>query len=76
MEIFILGALLGVLGGAGLCVRYLRREVAADIGPRLRHLQLQLDNLESAINLALMTRYVELSESPQRAHTLPVAGKE
>jgi len=59
--IFVLGALLGVFLGAMLCVRYLRREIAADIGPRLRHVQLQLDNLEAAINLALVTRYAELS---------------
>jgi hypothetical protein len=62
--IFVVGALLGILGGGALCVRYLRREVAADIGPRLRRLQLQLDNLEAAINLALVTRYAELSQRP------------
>jgi hypothetical protein len=59
--IFLVGALLGVLAGGALCVRYLRREVAADIGPRLRRIQLQLDNLETAINLTLVTRYAELS---------------
>jgi hypothetical protein len=53
------------MGGA-LCVRYLRHEMAADICPRLRRLQLQLDNLESAVNLALVTRYAELgSQSPR-----------
>jgi hypothetical protein len=36
MLIFLVGALLGVLMGGALCVRYLRREVAADIGPKLR----------------------------------------
>jgi hypothetical protein len=61
MLIFLLGALLGVLVGGAFCVRYLRHEVAADIGPRLRHMQLQLDNLEAALNLAVMTRYAELS---------------
>lgn len=60
--IFLVGALLGVLVGGMLCVRYLRREVAADIGPRLRRMQLQLDNLEAAINLAMLTRYAELGE--------------
>jgi hypothetical protein len=60
--IFLVGALLGVLLGGALCVRYLRREVVADISPKLRHMQLQLDNLESAINLTVMTRYVELSK--------------
>jgi len=69
--IFVLGALLGILAGGALCVRYLRREVAADIGPRLRRLQLQLDNLETAINLALVTRYAELSGRPLRDPTFP-----
>jgi hypothetical protein len=59
--IFFLGILLGVASGSALCVRYLRQEVAADIGPRLRRLQTQLDNVEAAINLALVTRYAELS---------------
>jgi hypothetical protein len=60
--IFLVGILLGVLGGGAICVRYLRREIAADIGPCLRRMQLQLDNLDAAVNLALMSRYVELSE--------------
>ena len=55
--IFVLGTLIGVLMGGALCVHYLRHEIAADICPRLRRLQLQLDNLESAVNLALVTRY-------------------
>lgn len=59
--IFFVGALLGVLMGGALCVRYLRHEVAADITPRLQDVQLQLDNLETAINLALVTRYAEIS---------------
>ncbi len=58
--IFLVGALLGTLAGGALCVRYLRHEVAADIGPRLRRIQIQLENLESALNLALVTRYAEL----------------
>jgi hypothetical protein len=64
--IFLLGALIGVLIGGALCVRYLRHEIAADIGPRLRRLQIQLDNLESAINLAVVTRYAELGSRPPR----------
>ncbi len=60
--IFLVGALLGVLVGGMFCVRYLRREITADIGPRLRRMQLQLDNLEAAVNLALLTRYAELGE--------------
>ena len=61
MIIFILGMLLGVLGGGAVCVRYLRKEIAADIGPQLRHMHGQLDNLEAALNLALMSRYADLS---------------
>jgi len=55
-----------VLAGGALCVRYLRQEIAADIGPRLRRLQLQLDSLESAVNLVLVTRYAEIGSQPQR----------
>lgn len=68
--IFLVGALLGVLLGGTLCVRYLRQEIAADIAPRLRRMQLQLDNLEVTINLALVTRYTELS-SGRPAHDPP-----
>ena len=63
--IFVIGTLIGVLMGGALCVRYLRHEIAADIGPRLRRLQMQLDSLESAINLVVMTRYAEIgSQAP------------
>jgi hypothetical protein len=73
--IFVLGTLIGVLMGGALCVRYLRHEIAADIGPRLRRMQLQLDNLESALNLALVTRYAELGSQPRR-EPVPAAGQE
>jgi hypothetical protein len=71
--IFLLGTLIGVLMGGALCVRYLRHEIAADICPRLRRLQLQLDNLESAINLVVVTRYAEIGSQPPRepAYRLP-----
>jgi hypothetical protein len=70
---FFLGALLGVLSGGMLCVRYLRSEIADDIGPQLRRLhadidpqlrrmQNQLDVIESAVNLAVTSRYAELSQ--------------
>ena len=61
---FAVGALLGVLAGGVLCARYLRQEVAANIGPKLKHLQLQADNLEAALNLALVSRDTELSQRP------------
>jgi hypothetical protein len=60
--LFLLGMLIGTIAGCLICIRYLRREIAADIGPRLRRIQLQLDNLETAVNLAMVTRYVDLAE--------------
>ncbi len=71
--LFLIGSLLGVLLGGAICVRYLRREIAADIGPSLRHMRLQLDNLEAAVNLALMSRYLELSERQPAEQRLPVS---
>jgi hypothetical protein len=67
--IFLVGALLGVLIGGLFCVRYLRHEVAANVGPSIRRMKAQLDNLETAINLALVTRYAELSQRPSRDRT-------
>jgi hypothetical protein len=64
--IFLLGTLIGVLAGGAMCVRYLRQELAADIGPRLRRLQLQLDSLESALNLVLVSRYAEIGSQLSR----------
>ena len=61
--IFLLGFLLGILGGGALCVRYLRHYIAADIGPRLRRVQMQLDNLDAEVNLALATRFANLAKS-------------
>ena len=60
--IFLVGLQLGALVGALFCLRYLRREIAADIGPKLGRIQAQLDNLEAVVNLALLSRYAELSE--------------
>lgn len=62
--IFLVGALTGVLAGGAMCVRYLRSAIANDIGPQLRRMQNQLDNIESAVNLALASRYAELSQLP------------
>ena len=61
MLIFAVGALLGMIMGGMLCVRYLRREITDDISPKLKRVQLQLDNIEAELNLAIMTRYAELS---------------
>ena len=62
--IFLVGALTGVLAGGAMCVRYLRSAIANDIGPQLKRMQNQLDNIESAVNLALASRYAELSQLP------------
>jgi len=56
MLVFLVGALLGALMGGALCVRYLRQEVAANIGPKIHHIQLQLDNIQAELNLAITTR--------------------
>jgi uncharacterized membrane-anchored protein YhcB (DUF1043 family) len=53
--------LVGVLIGGALCVRYLRREIADDIGPKLKRMQLQLDNIEAELNLAITMRHSELN---------------
>jgi hypothetical protein len=57
----LLGLLLGLLSGALLCIRYIRQEVAGDIGPKLRKIQSHLDTLEADVGLALGTRYAEAS---------------
>jgi len=59
--IFFVGSLLGLLLGALLCIRFIRQEVAGDIGPRLRRIQFQLDALEAEVGLVLGTRYADLS---------------
>jgi hypothetical protein len=65
MLIFFLGMLLGVLLGGTLCVTYLRQEIAAGIGPKLKRVELHLDIIENQLNLAVMTRYAELSARSQ-----------
>jgi hypothetical protein len=65
MLIFFLGLLLGVLLGGMLCVTYLRQEIAAGINPKLKRVEVQLDTIESHLNLAVMTRYAELSARSQ-----------
>jgi uncharacterized membrane-anchored protein YhcB (DUF1043 family) len=59
--IFLVGILLGALVGAMLCVRYLRQEIAGNVGPQLRRIQGQLDTLEAEINLVLETRRAEMT---------------
>ena len=61
MEVF-LGVLLGLLAGMFLCARYLRQEIAANIGPRLLHIERQLETLQAELNLDAATRLATLSE--------------
>ena len=63
--IFLVGTLLGVLTGGTVCARYLRQEIAANIGPRLGRIQNQLNNLETEINIELATRSAERGHAPQ-----------
>ena len=63
--IFLIGALLGLLLGATLCVRYLRQELTARIGPSMDLMVLKLDNVQSAVNIALANWHAELHNHPQ-----------
>jgi hypothetical protein len=58
---FLVGLLLGTLIGGAFCVRYLRREIAANVGPQLRQLNYKIEALESVLNLALATQHAELT---------------
>lgn len=58
--IFVIGALLGVVVGAAICVRYIRQELTARIGPTMELLRLQVENLQSAVNIALANWHAEL----------------
>ncbi|MGI9063085.1 MAG: hypothetical protein ACR2FQ_04630 [Pseudonocardiaceae bacterium] len=60
MLIFLMGALLGLVLGAAVCVRYVRQEMTARIGPTMDLLQLQLQNLQGSVDIALVNRHAEL----------------
>jgi len=66
---FLVGALLGMMTGGVISVRYLRREIAADIDPKLKRVLVQLDIIQSALDLAIVTRIQELSTRPPRGPT-------
>jgi hypothetical protein len=57
--IFLVGTLVGMLAGAIASMRYFRQEMTANVAPKLKLIQLHLDNLESEVNLALATRAVD-----------------
>lgn len=65
----LLGVLMGVLAGMFLSARYLRQEIAANIGPRLARIERQLEILQSEINLDAATRLARLSERLEDRHT-------
>ena len=70
VEIF-LGVLLGLLVGMFLCARYLRQEISANVGPRLAHIERQLDTLQTEVNLDATTRLATLSEHFETRYPRP-----
>jgi|KBSMisStandDraft_5_1062788.scaffolds.fasta_scaffold933743_1 hypothetical protein len=61
--VILLGLLTGLLTGAAVCARYLRQEIAANIGPRLRRIELQLDTLMAELDhLATEARLAALAK--------------
>lgn len=64
--VILLGLLIGLLIGAVACARYLRQEIAANIGPRLRRIELQLDTLQAELNLATEARLAALRKHIDR----------
>jgi hypothetical protein len=66
---FLVGALLGTMTGGFAVVRYLRREITADIELKLRRALTQLDFIQSALDLDAVTRLQELSTRPLRGPT-------
>jgi hypothetical protein len=57
----LLGLLIGLVAGAAVCARYLRQEIAANIAPRLRTIELQLDALRAEAALATESRLASLN---------------
>jgi uncharacterized membrane-anchored protein YhcB (DUF1043 family) len=66
--LILLGLLMGILLGAAVCARYLRQEIAANIGPRLRRIELQLDTLRAEVNLATEARLAALTKRIDDEH--------
>ena len=65
MEIFFLGALLGVLFGGTLCAAYIRQEITAEDQPEAEARRAsRFETVEAQLNLAVMTRYAELAGQP------------
>ena len=64
----LLGVLMGLLGGMALCARFLRQEIAANIGPRLQRIERQLECLQAEIALDAETRLAALRERLDQRH--------
>jgi hypothetical protein len=71
MNGILLGLLIGLLVGTAVCARYLRQEIAANIGPRLRRIEFQLDSLQAELNLATTTHLADLSRRHQEPPAAP-----
>lgn len=60
--VILLGVLIGMLAGAALCVRYLRREIVANPGLRLRRIKVRSDALRAELNLATEAQLAALNK--------------
>jgi hypothetical protein len=65
----LIGVLIGLLIGVAASARYLRQEIAANVGPRLRHIELQLDILRAELNLANEARLATLRKRIERGNS-------
>jgi hypothetical protein len=67
----LLGTLIGLLAGAAVCIKYLRQEIAANVGPRLQRIERQLETLQAEINLLTTTGLTELTRSCSEGRGYP-----
>jgi len=58
----LLGTLLGLLVGMAACARFLRQEITANIGPRLRRIEQQLERLQAEVTLDAASRIAVLNQ--------------
>jgi hypothetical protein len=69
----LLGLLFGLLGGALICIRFVRQQVARDLLPTLSRMQGQLNTIEAEVGYMVSSRYAELNARlvpEQRQHGL------
>lgn len=80
--VILVAALIGLLVGGAVSLYCMRATIAGDVGPQLRRMhadidpqlrrmQNQLDNIETAVNLALATRYAEMSGALAQPVAIP-----